>query len=83
MSFTIRYNRTSNHIEGLDITSQDSADGLDYAMSACSALSRGLTRFAKGPTFETPAEALAHAKLLRQRKMCAKCEAAALKMIEG
>lgn len=36
--YTIRYNKASNHIQGLDEATDASADGMTYAISACATL---------------------------------------------
>jgi hypothetical protein len=74
-TFTIRYTRTANHIEGIANRTKDSADGLNYALSACPSLSRNVTKMAKGFSSEDLAEVLANAP--RSRKLCQTCKAAA------
>lgn len=75
MSARILYNRTTNHIDGLDIRSAGSE--FDYAENACGALTRGRTRMARGKEFDTATEALAAARV-SPRKLCKTCESAAL-----
>lgn len=81
IAFTIKYNRTSNHIANLDVRSASSE--FNYAVSACPALSRSV-RFCSGKSFDDVAAALEAARVnasANGRKMCQKCEAAAVAMI--
>jgi hypothetical protein len=87
MSFTIRYNRTSVHIQGCAAATQTTGDGEDngsgvvayYAESACGSLTRNGYRMAVGQSYETAAEARdaaqAKAKSLGL-KFCKNCETA-------
>jgi len=79
-AYTIKYNGSTNHIDGIEIrtASTGSENGgvvATYSQSACGALTRG--RFATGRSFTDLTEALRIARLGR-RKMCRTCEAAAL-----
>ncbi len=87
MSFTIRYNRTSVHIQGCEASTQTTGDGGDngsgvvayYAESACGSLTRNGYRMAVGESYETAVEARdaaqAKAKSLGL-KSCKNCETA-------
>jgi hypothetical protein len=77
--YTVRYNRTAVHISG--IAERTRGSQLNYAVSACPALSRSGVRMAtKSGEWADVSEALAaaqtHAKVYGL-KMCAKCEQAA------
>jgi hypothetical protein len=86
--FSIKYNRTTNHIAGLTVCTpmkdeteaEISAKGevAYYAQNACGSLTR--YRFADGPSFETVTEALECARK-STRKLCKTCEKAAEAMI--
>jgi hypothetical protein len=83
-TYTIVYNRTSNHIKGIDerLTTSE----FNYSVSACSALSRSGARFATGKSFTDLATALDAARLNAKvggRHMCKKCETAALEVLNG
>jgi hypothetical protein len=77
MSYTIKYNGSTSHLAGIDERTQGSE--FNYAVSACSALSRS-ARFCNGKSFDDLSEAL---KGLRsnaaagRRKVCKNCESAA------
>lgn len=77
--YTIRYNRTAAHISG--IAERTRGTELDYAVSACPALSRSGVRMAvKSGAWADVSEALAAARTHARvygLKMCAKCETAA------
>jgi hypothetical protein len=73
-SYTIKYNRTTNHIAG--ITERSKGSELDYARSACPSLSRSV-RFALGKSTDDLAEALKSARTAGGRKICGHCESAA------
>jgi hypothetical protein len=78
MAYTLKYNRTGQHIAG--IVERTKGTDLDYALSACPALSRSGSRMAQGKSYEDLKEALAAAELSAQvgnRKMCTKCRMAA------
>ncbi|TQF03919.1 hypothetical protein E6W39_18885 [Kitasatospora acidiphila] len=84
--FSINYNRTTNHIAGLNI--RTAGGGIDkgdrvsyYAQNACGSLTRG--NLAEGPSFKTAREALDYARIPGGRKLCTRCEKAALAMIEA
>jgi uncharacterized Zn finger protein (UPF0148 family) len=83
--FTIKYNRTTSHIDGLTIRStgggNDMSDHIsDYSQNACGSLTR--YQFAQGKSFATVAEALEAARK-DGRKLCKTCEKAALAQIEA
>lgn len=71
MSYTIRYNRTTNHIEGLEVLTAGSET--QWSQNACGALTRG--GLAVGKTVETVEQALKAARV--SRKLCKNCEKAA------
>ncbi|QAY26947.1 hypothetical protein SEA_SHAWTY_22 [Streptomyces phage Shawty] len=82
--FGIKYNRTTNHIDGLAIRSTGGGNDMgdhvsDYALNACPSLTR--YRFAQGASFATVAEALEAARKAGGRKLCKHCEKAAEAMI--
>ncbi|MFB8107292.1 hypothetical protein ACFC3O_31555 [Streptomyces sp. NPDC056007] len=83
--YTIKYNRTTNHIDGLTIrttgSGKDMGDHVSYyAESACGSLTR--YRFAQGAEFATLAEALEAARK-GGRKLCKTCEKAAVAQLEA
>lgn len=71
--FQIFYNRTTDHIDGLEIRTEGS--DLNYSLSHCSALSRNATRMARGKKSEDLGEILRSAGITR--KLCKSCEDAA------
>jgi hypothetical protein len=71
MSYTIRYNRTTNHIEGLEVLTAGSETA--WSQNACGSLTRG--GLAVGKTYETVGQALKGARV--SRKLCKNCEKAA------
>ncbi|MEU9388682.1 hypothetical protein AB0D86_01615 [Streptomyces sp. NPDC048324] len=78
-SYTVKYNRTTNHIDGLTVRTtgggKDMGDHVSYyAENACGSLTR--YRFAQGATYATLAEALEAARK-GGRKLCKTCEKAA------
>ncbi|WP_172385202.1 hypothetical protein [Streptomyces sp. MNP-20] len=80
MAYTIKYSRTTNHIDGVAIRSTGTGDERDgvvgyYAQNACGSLTRA--RLAQGETHETLAGALEAARK-GTRKLCKTCEKAAL-----
>lgn len=78
MTYTLKYNRTGQHIAG--IVERTKGSDLDYALSACSALSRNGSRMAMGESYTDLKEALQEAETdarVSGRKMCAKCRTAA------
>ncbi|MCF3174780.1 hypothetical protein IPZ61_15790 [Streptomyces sioyaensis] len=80
MSYTIKYNRTSNHIGGLTVRTtgggKDMGDHVsDYSQNACGSLTR--YRFADGESFERLTDALEAARKAGGRKLCKTCEKAA------
>jgi hypothetical protein len=83
--FTIKYNRTTSHIDGLTVRTtgggNDMGDHIsDYSQNACGSLTR--YQFAQGKGYATVAEALEAARK-DSRKLCKTCEKAALAMIEA
>jgi transcription elongation factor Elf1 len=82
-NFTVKYNRTTNHIAGIACksTGGGSDNGsyvTDYAQNACGSLTRG--SLATGKSYATIQEAYDAAKK-HSRRMCKNCEKAALAMI--
>lgn len=86
---TIKYNRSTTHIDGLEIrtsstqsSEQANASGVVayYAENACGSLTRSARNMATGKSFEGAAEALKHADALG-RKVCKNCRAAAMMAI--
>jgi hypothetical protein len=78
--FTIRYNRTTNHIAGMEARTTgggNESGGMvsNWAQNVCGAMTR--SRLATGPSFETLGEALAAARKLSGRKVCKTCAKAA------
>ncbi|MFE5621715.1 hypothetical protein ACFQ8S_06835 [Streptomyces virginiae] len=81
MTYTVRYTRGTNHIEGVaerTVSGKDSADSVGYyAQSACATLTRSGATMGVSKSFESLADALAHARIVGQRAVCKRCEAAA------
>jgi hypothetical protein len=80
-SYTIKYNRSSNHITGLAIRTE--GGDFTYSKSHCSTVS-GFGQLATGETHETVEAAYEAAQLssdVTGRKLCKKCSAAAEAMI--
>lgn len=78
MTYTIKYNKSTNHIAG--ITERTTGSELSYAVSACPALSRSGSRMAVGPSFEDISDALSAARVsakANRRNVCRTCEGAA------
>jgi hypothetical protein len=80
MSFTIKYNRTTNHIAGMEVRTTGGGNEVDgaityYAQSTCGSPTR--SRLATGASFETLAEAVAAARITGGRKLCKTCAKAA------
>jgi hypothetical protein len=78
MTFTIRYNRATNHISGISehVTGKgDERGGVVeyYAESACAALTRSGHNMAVGKSYENLADALADIEAVQDRKPCATC----------
>jgi hypothetical protein len=76
-TYTIKYNRTTNHIAGLDIRTAGSE--MNYSQNACPTLTRSVN-FAEGKTSTDLREILKSAKI-NGRKVCKHCEKAAEAMI--
>lgn len=77
--FTIKYNRTTNHIAGahaLTVGSGEVKDGVVgyYPENPCGTLTR--SRLATGPEFKYAGDALEAARKLGGRKLCKRCERA-------
>lgn len=87
--FSIRYNRQTNHIAGIGCKTQGPAVDRSaetgvvayYAENACGVLTRG--RLAQGASFESLQDALDAARITGGRKVCKRCEKAALAQIEA
>lgn len=85
MSYTIRYNRSTTHIEGCDAATQSTGEERGgvvsyYAQSACGSLTRYGHSMAVGKSYENAAEALEAGRAnaaASGRKFCKKCELAA------
>ncbi|MGH8882153.1 MAG: hypothetical protein ACRD0P_33200, partial [Stackebrandtia sp.] len=81
MTYTIRYNRATNHIEGITerTTARESRDhGVVgyYAVTACPALSRTGIQLAYGQTIDSLADAVRDAEF-GERRLCTACRKAA------
>lgn len=82
--FSIKYNRTTNHIAGIGCKTQGPASDRSndtgavayYAENACGSLTR--SRLAQGPSFNNLRDALSAARKLSGRKLCKTCEKAAV-----
>jgi hypothetical protein len=77
--YTVKYNRTTNHIAG--IAERTKGSDFNYAVSACPVLSRSYN-LANGKAYGSLAEALENARK-GGRKLCKKCEAAAVAALEA
>ncbi|WP_405560663.1 hypothetical protein [Streptomyces sp. NBC_01180] len=80
MSYAIKYNRSTNHIDGLTVRTtgggNDTGDHVSaYAQNACGSLTR--YRFADGASHDSLAAALEDARS-GDRKICKTCESAAV-----
>jgi hypothetical protein len=83
MSYTVKYNRSTSHLAG--VTERTMGSEFNYAVSACSALSRSV-RFCTGESVEDPSEALQALRLNAKaygRKICKNCERGILAEIEN
>jgi hypothetical protein len=83
--FSIRYNRTTNHIDGIEVRTPEAGEERGgvvpyYAQNACGVITRGT--LAQGKSFDSLADALENARK-GGRKLCKKCEAAALAALEA
>lgn len=78
-TYTLKTNRTTVHIDGIDEATKASADGMTYAQSACPVITRSvhLSPRAVGDDIVT---ALAEARADR-RNLCKHCEKAAERVI--
>ncbi|MFH9802804.1 hypothetical protein ACH4M0_11260 [Streptomyces albidoflavus] len=84
--FTVKYNGTTNHIDGLTVRTTgggaDMGDHVsDYALNACPSLTR--YRYAQGPQFDSVEDALDSARAAGGRKLCKHCAKAAEAMVEA
>lgn len=82
-AYQIKSNKTSNHIAGLDEATTASANGMNYAVSACGALSRNL-HLLNGESNDNLAAILSSARddaEAHGRKLCKHCEKAALRVL--
>ncbi|MFE6159822.1 hypothetical protein ACFQ7F_13025 [Streptomyces sp. NPDC056486] len=84
MGYTVKCNRTTNHIDGLEVRTQSSGEEkggavVRYSEKACGSLTR--YSFVSGPEFDSLADALDDARK-GTRKLCKTCEKAALAMLE-
>lgn len=84
MTYTIKYNRTTNHIDG--VVARNRGEGRElggvigyYAQNACGAITRG--RFAEGKSFESLADTIEAARKAGGRKLCKTCEKAATALL--
>lgn len=77
-TFAVKYARGKNHIAGLDEVVNTGPDSLNYAKSACAALSKS-SFWCTGRSSATLAEVLESARLYGGGKgVCLKCERSAL-----
>jgi hypothetical protein len=76
--FTVKYNKTSNHISGIEARTEGS--DLNYAASACGSLSRSGHRMAVAKSYDSVADAL-KAIQTSTRSACKNCVAAAEALI--
>jgi hypothetical protein len=91
MSYTIRYNRSSNHIQGLTEATQSSGEERGgvvgyYAQSACAGLTRSGRSMGTGQSYDTVQDALTAARsnaAAAGRKVCKSCEKAAVRIIDN
>lgn len=74
-TYTLRYNRTTNHIGGIEAATMNN----EFTMNACGSLTR--SSLAQGKTVSDLAEALEIARTAGGRKLCKNCEKAALAAI--
>lgn len=78
MTYRIKYNRTTYHIDGIATATKGSQ--LDYSITACPALTRNGHRMATGRTYGDLKWALEDASTSarnRGAKVCEKCRVAA------
>jgi hypothetical protein len=81
MPFTVMYAKGKNHIDGLAEVVFTPADSLNYARSACSALSKS-SFWCSGMSSENLAEVLDSARRHGGGKgVCLKCEATAVAVL--
>jgi hypothetical protein len=81
--YSVKYARGVNHIAGLDEKVTTGPDSLDYAKSACAALSKS-NRWCTGTTSTNLAEVLDAARRFGGRKgACLKCERTAEAVLAG
>jgi hypothetical protein len=82
-NFTIKYNRSTNHIDGIECKSQGTGEEQGgvvgyYAQNACGVITRG--RLATGKSYATIQEAY-EAASKHTRRICKTCAKAALALI--
>lgn len=85
MSYTIKYNRTTNHIAGIACKSTDGGNDngsyvTSYAQNACGSLTSA--RLATGKTYDSIQEAY-DAASKHTRRICKNCAKAALALIQA
>lgn len=85
MSYTVKYNRSTNHIAGIEAkcTSEGNESGgvvATYAQNSCGVLTRG--NLATGKTYATIQEAYDAARK-HTRRICKNCAKAAMALIEA
>jgi hypothetical protein len=78
--YTLRYNRTTNHIDGILHTA---GSQMDYPRSACPAISRTGLRMGAGAITDDIQVALGNARITGGRKICKTCEKNATALIEA
>ena len=74
--YAIRYNRNTNHIEGIPERTRVSGDGMDYAESACPVLTRSYN-LGYGLTSNVLSTVLDSARTYGGRRLCQHCAKAA------
>jgi len=74
--YVIRYNRTTNHIQGIPERTPVSGDGMTYAQSACPVLTRSYN-LAAGLTTNNLDMMMSSVRTYGGRRLCAHCERAA------
>lgn len=80
MTYTVKYNRSSNHIAGITAKTQSAGNETGgsvayYAQSTCATLTKG--KLATGASSDDLGEILAKARTAGGRKLCTRCEKAA------
>ncbi|OXM69647.1 hypothetical protein [Amycolatopsis vastitatis] len=86
-TYTVVYARGAVHIQGLDEQVRGGLDSLNYALSACSALSKNQTMWVRPLTTTDLAEAVKKATALAEsgqvKGFCKKCRKTALAVLEA